>query len=129
MHCRTLCRALSTVLALLTTLPLARAEDAATIRVTVHADAPEGAFTPIWSYFGADEPNYVYAPHGRKLLAELGELGRTANAPVYFRAHNLFTTGNGDGSLKWGSTNVYRERADGTSIYDWTITDRIFDAM
>ena len=53
----------------------------------------------------------------------------SADAPVYFRAHNLFTTGNGEGSLKWGSTNVYTERADGTPVYDWTITDRIFDAM
>jgi xylan 1,4-beta-xylosidase len=104
--------------------------DEATVRVTVHADAPMGgAFSPIWSYFGADEPNYIYGPHGRKLLDELGDLGRSADAPVYFRAHNLFTTGNGDGSLKWGSTSVYTERADGTPVYDWTITDRIFDAM
>lgn len=88
-----------------------------------------GAFTPIWSYFGADEPNYIYGRHGRKLLDELGELRHTADAPVFFRAHNLFTTGNGEGSLKWGSTNVYTERADGTPVYDWTITDRIFDAM
>jgi xylan 1,4-beta-xylosidase len=125
-----ICRALCTFPALLLiTLPLAHGEDATAVRVTVHADAPEGAFTPIWSYFGADEPNYIYGPHGRKLLGELGDLGRTANVPVYFRAHNLFTTGNGDGSLKWGSTNVYHERADGTAIYDWTITDRIFDAM
>ena len=88
-----------------------------------------GVFSPIWSYFGADEPNYIYGPQGRKLLDELGELGRSADAPLYFRAHNLFTTGNGDGSLKWGSTNVYTERTDGTPVYDWTITDRIFDAM
>jgi xylan 1,4-beta-xylosidase len=120
--------ALSTLL-LVTLSPAARGEDAAAVRVTVHADAPMGAFTPIWSYFGADEPNYIYGPHGRKLLDELGELGRTADAPVYFRAHNLLTTGDGDGSLKWGSTNAYRERADGTPVYDWTITDRIFDAM
>lgn len=43
-----------------------------------------GAFTPIWSYFGADEPNYLYGPHGRELLHELGDLGRTADVPVYF---------------------------------------------
>ena len=49
--------------------------------------------------------------------------------PVYFRAHNLFTTGNGEGSLKWGSTNVYTEKPDGTPVYDFTITDRIFDAL
>ena len=116
-------------LLLLILLPVAYGQNAATVQVTVHADAPTGAFTPIWSYFGADEPNYIYGPHGRKLLDELGELGHAADAPVYFRAHNLFTTGNGDGSLKWGSTNVYTERADGTPVYDWTITDRIFDTM
>jgi xylan 1,4-beta-xylosidase len=116
-------------LLLLFTLLPAQGEDGANVRVTVHADAPMGGFSPIWSYFGADEPNYTYGPHGRKLLDELGELGRSADAPVYFRAHNLFTTGNGDGSLKWGSTNVYTERADGTPVYDWTVTDRIFDAM
>ncbi|MFL6427619.1 MAG: GH39 family glycosyl hydrolase [Acidobacteriaceae bacterium] len=114
---------------LLMLLPMAYGQDTATVQVTVHADASTGAFTPIWSYFGADEPNYIYAPHGRKLLNELGELGHAADAPVYFRAHNLFTTGNGEGSLKWGSTNVYTERADGTPVYDWTITDRIFDTM
>jgi hypothetical protein len=46
----------------------ANGEDGSTVRVTVHADAPMGEFSPIWSYFGADEPNYVYGPHGRKLL-------------------------------------------------------------
>jgi xylan 1,4-beta-xylosidase len=110
-------------------LPSVCGEDAANVHVTVHADAPMGTVSPIWSYFGADEPNYVYGPHGQKLLDELGELGHTANAPVYFRMHNLFTTGNGEASLKWGSTNVYTERVDGTPVYDWTITDRIFDAM
>jgi xylan 1,4-beta-xylosidase len=107
----------------------ANGEDGATVRVTVHPDTLTGVFSPIWSFFGADEPNYIYGPHGRELLDELGELGDTAHAPVYFRAHNLFTTGNGEGSLKWGSSNVYTERADGTPVYDWTITDRIFDAM
>ncbi len=107
----------------------AKGEDAASVRVTVHADMPMGAYTPIWSYFGADEPNYIYGPHGLKLLGELGTLGQMADTPVYFRAHNLFTTGDGNGSLKWGSTNVYTERTDGTPVYNWRITDRIFDAM
>jgi xylan 1,4-beta-xylosidase len=131
MNWRTLYCRLSALPALLliTLLPAACGENAATVRVTVHADAPMGAFTPIWSYFGADEPNYIYGPHGRKLLDELGELGRSADVPIYFRAHNLLTTGDGDGSLKWGSTNAYAERADGSPVYDWTITDRIFDTM
>jgi len=29
--------------------------------------------------------------------------------------------------LKWGSTNAYTEDAQGRAVYDWTITDRIFD--
>jgi xylan 1,4-beta-xylosidase len=46
---------------------------------------------------------------------------------VYLRTHNLFTSGDATGSLKWGSTNIYTERSDGTPVYDWTIIDRIFD--
>ena len=92
----------------------------------VHSGQSVGPYTPIWDYFGADEPNYLYAPNGKKLL---GELAALSPAPIYFRAHNLLTTGNGDGSLKWGSTNVYTERPDGTPDYDFTITDRIFDAL
>jgi xylan 1,4-beta-xylosidase len=94
--------------------------------VQVHAAQPIGPYTPIWNFFGADEPNYLYAPNGQKLL---GELAALSPAPVYFRAHNLLTTGNGDGSLKWGSTNVYTEKPDGTPVYDFTLTDRIFDVL
>jgi xylan 1,4-beta-xylosidase len=96
------------------------------VSVQVHAGQPIGPYTPIWNYFGADEPNYLYAPNGKKLL---GELVALSPVPVYFRPHNLFTSGNGEGSLKWGSTNVYTERPDGTPVYDFTITDRIFDAL
>jgi xylan 1,4-beta-xylosidase len=103
-----------------------QASPSAPILAQVHADKPIGSYTPIWNYFGADEPNYIYAPNGKKLL---GELAAFSPVPVYLRAHNLFSTGNGEGSLKWGSTNVYTERADGSSMYDFTITDRIFDAL
>lgn len=96
------------------------------IDVIVHSGQPLGPDKPIWNYFGADEPNYLYAPNGKKLL---GELAALSSAPVYFRAHNLLTTGNGEGSLKWGSTNVYTERPDGAPVYDFTITDRIYDAL
>lgn len=96
------------------------------VTAQVHAAQPIGPYTPIWNYFGADEPNYLYAPNGKKLLAELAAL---SPVPVYFRPHNLFTTGNGEGSLKWGSTNVYTEQPDGSPVYDFTITDRIFDAL
>src|SRR5271165_3555774 len=108
-------------------LMMAGAANGATpVVIKVDAGKSEGAYTPVWNYFGADEPNYIYAPNGEKLLRELSAL---SPAPVYFRTHNLLTTGDGSGSLKWGSTNAYRERADGSPIYDWTITDRIFDAL
>jgi xylan 1,4-beta-xylosidase len=105
--------------------PVAQAA-AGPVVIKVHAGQQIAPNWPIWSFFGADEPNYIYAPNGKKLL---GELAALTKVPVYFRTHNLFTTGNGEGSLKWGSTNVYTERPDGTPVYDFTITDRIFDAL
>jgi xylan 1,4-beta-xylosidase len=95
--------------------------------VTIRVDAGTsiGDYRPIWNYFGADEPNYTYAPNGTKLLRELS--GIEPGVPVYFRTHNLLTSGDGSASLKWGSTGVYSEKPDGTPIYNWTITDRIFD--
>ena len=47
--------------------------------------------------------------------------------PVYVRAHNLLTTGDGTPALKWGSTNAYTEDAKGNPIYNWNIVDSIFD--
>jgi xylan 1,4-beta-xylosidase len=106
--------------------PPAQAQAELPVSIQVHAAQPTGTYTPIWNFFGADEPNYIYAPNGKKLL---GELAALSPVPVYFRSHNLFTTGDGDGSLKWGSTNVYTEKPDGTPVYDFTVTDRIFDAL
>ncbi|MGA7217825.1 MAG: beta-xylosidase [Candidatus Sulfotelmatobacter sp.] len=97
-----------------------------TTNIQVHFDQPDGAFPPIWNYFGYDEPNYTYAPNGIKLLGELAALGST---PVYVRVHNLLTSGDGSASLKWGSTNVYSEDASGHPIYSWVILDRIFDSF
>jgi xylan 1,4-beta-xylosidase len=96
--------------------------------VTIHvrADQSEGAFRPIWNYFGYDEPNYTYAPNGKKLL---GELAALSSAPVYVRVHNLLTSGDGSASLKWGSTNAYTEDKDGHPVYRWTIVDHIFDTF
>jgi len=98
------------------------AEDAVTIRVNA-AEAVDH-FRPILSYFGYDEPNYTYMPNGRKLIAELAG---SAYVPVYIRTHFLLATGDGTPALKWGSTNAYTEDASGQPVYDWTITDRIFD--
>ncbi|MDQ2664912.1 MAG: beta-xylosidase [Gemmatimonadota bacterium] len=94
--------------------------------ITIRVDASRdiGELRPVWRFFGADEPNYAYMKDGRRLLAELGEL---RPHDVYFRAHNLLTSGDGTPALKWGSTNAYTEDAAGHPIYDWTIVDRIFD--
>jgi xylan 1,4-beta-xylosidase len=94
------------------------------VHIDVGADHETGEQPPIWNYFGYDEPNYTYAPNGKKLLQELVAL---SPVPVHIRAHNLFTSGDGTGSLKWGSTNVYTEDANGKPVYDWKIIDRIFD--
>src|SRR6185503_2816572 len=83
-----------------------------------------GELRPIWRFFGADEPNYATMRDGRKLLKELGEL---RPGEVYYRTHNLLTSGDGTPALKWGSTGVYRQDAQGRAVYDWTILDRIFD--
>ena len=79
---------------------------------------------PVWAWFGYDEPNYTYMKDGRKLLSELADL---SPAPVYVRAHNLLTSGDGTPGLKWGSTNAYTEDAQGRPIYDWKIVDRVLD--
>jgi len=97
-----------------------------TVQIGVHANQSDGPLAPIWNYFGYDEPNYSYAPKGRKLLAELSGLSHT---PVYVRVHNLLTSGDGSSSLKWGSTNVYTEDAAGRPVYNWTILDQIFDSF
>jgi xylan 1,4-beta-xylosidase len=96
------------------------------VNLQVQVDQSEGLISPVWNYFGYDEPNYTYAPNGKKLL---GELAAVDAAPVYVRVHNLLTTGDGSASLKWGSTNVYSEDASGHPIYDWVILDRIFDTF
>jgi xylan 1,4-beta-xylosidase len=102
------------------------AEPAAPVVIEVDAAHPDGEYRPSWNFFGADEPNYVYTPNGEKLLREIAAL---SPAPVHVRLHNLLTSGDGSASLKWGSTNVYRDDAAGNPIYDWTITDKIFDAL
>ena len=97
------------------------------VHITVDAAHPTGSYHPIWNYFGADEPNYTYTPNGTTLLRELSRIA--PSTPVYFRPHNLLTTGDGTPALKWGSTNVYTEAPDGSPIYNWTITDKLFDNL
>jgi xylan 1,4-beta-xylosidase len=94
------------------------------VEISVDASSTDGTLPRAWTYFGYDEPNFTYSPNGKKLLRELAQL---SPAPVYIRTHNLLTSGDGRGSLKWGSTNAYTEDAGGKPVYDWKIIDRIFD--
>lgn len=94
----------------------------ATIKIDIHKEL--GDMKPVWAWFGYDEPNYTYMKDGKKLLSEISAL---SPVPVYVRAHNLLTSGNGEAALKWGSTNIYTEDADGKPVYYWNIVDSIFD--
>jgi len=103
------------------------AQPAAAIPVTIQIDASRkvGPLNPIWRFFGADEPNYTTMKDGQKLLSSLGEL---RPRQVYFRTHNLLTSGDGTPALKWGSTDVYGEDSAGQPTYHWRVVDRIFDS-
>ena len=110
------------IAALALATPFAAQNDRVAIRID--AGAPRGPMSPMWAWFGYDEPNYTYMKDGRELLSELAAL---SPGPVYVRAHNLLTSGDGTPALKWGSTNAYTEDASGQPRYDWTIVDRILD--
>src|SRR6185312_7328181 len=94
------------------------------VKIQVHASQSAGELKPIWRFFGADEPNYATMTNGKKLI---GELGAMKPDEIFFRAHNLLTSGDGTPALKWGSTGAYTEDANGKPVYSWTILDGIFD--
>src|SRR5947208_6460521 len=94
------------------------------IAIQVDAAKHIAPLRPVWSFFGHDEPNYTYMKDGKKLLSEIAAL---SPVPVYVRVHSLLVTGDAEPAIKWGSTNAYTEDAAGKPVYDWTITDRIFD--
>ena len=114
------------ILVTLTNYPCWSQQASPSASIEVHYDQPDGQLSPVWNYFGYDEPNYTYAANGKKLL---GELAAANVVPVFIRTHNLLTSGDGSASLKWGSTNVYTEDASGRPIYSWDILDQIFDTF
>ncbi|MEO6329178.1 MAG: beta-xylosidase, partial [Ginsengibacter sp.] len=101
-----------------------KAQSNAAPAIFVDLAKPTGTMKPVWAWFGHDEPNYTYMKDGKKLLSELAAL---SPVPVYMRVHNLLTSGDGTPALKWGSTNAYTEDANGNPLYNWKITDSIFD--
>ncbi len=120
-------RLLSVVMLVFLTIPSGWPQkNSESVKIQADFDQIDGSFPPIWNFFGYDEPNYSYAPNGKKLL---GELAALSPVPVYIRTHNLLTSGDGSSSLKWGSTGVYTEDATGKPVYSWTILDRIFDTF
>ena len=96
------------------------------VQIKVDAAKEKGPMTPIWAWFGYDEPNYTYMKDGRKLLSEIAAL---SPVPVHVRVHNLMTSGDGNAALKWGSTNMYTEDKNGNPVYYWNIVDSIFDTF
>lgn len=103
------------------------------LTTVVYAQSPEikvdlkqeiAPLTPVWAWFGYDEPNYTYMKDGKKLLSEIAAL---SPVPVYVRTHSLLVTGDGTAALKWGSTNAYTEDSNENPIYNWKIIDSIFD--
>src|SRR3954447_14349543 len=118
--------AVSFVLVLLLISSFVSGQKAEPATIHVQFGHPQGALPPVWNFFGYDEPNYTYAPNGKKLLNEIAALGP---ATAYIRVHNLLTSGDSSASLKWGSTNAYTEGASGNPIYNWRTVDRIFDTF
>lgn len=92
--------------------------------ITIDLNKEIGDMKPIYAWFGYDEPNFTYMRDGKKLLSEIAAL---SPVPVHIRTHNLLTSGDGTPALKWGSTNAYKEDANGNPVYNWKIIDSIFD--
>ena len=103
---------------------LSFAQETTKTTIQINLNKEVGKMSTMWAWFGADEPNYAYMKDGKKLLTELSQL---SPVPVYFRAHNMLTSGHDTLTMKWGSTNVYTEDANGKPIYDWSVVDKIFD--
>lgn len=112
------------ILSLLLFLSISVMSQTKFVLINIDAAREKGLMKPVWAWFGYDEPNYTYMKDGKKLLSEIAAL---SPVPVYVRAHNLMTTGDGTPALKWGSTNMYTEDSNGNPVYNWQIVDSIFD--
>jgi xylan 1,4-beta-xylosidase len=95
--------------------------------VTVNVDATKSGqpLKHVWQFYGYDECNYTITPNCIDLMKTVSQIN---SEPVYLRQHFLLNSGDGTAALKWGSTNVYTENAEGRPIYYWPIMDGIFDA-
>jgi xylan 1,4-beta-xylosidase len=115
-------------LIIITLLSVLNAVHAQSQVVTVNVDAtrPGKPLKHVWQYYGYDECNYTTTPDCIDLMKTVAQINPE---PVYLRQHFLLNSGDGTASLKWGSTNVYTENANGEPVYDWKIMDGIFDSV
>ena len=95
------------------------------VNVNVDLTKSQGVYKPIYSWFGYDESNFGPMKYGRQLTRELHDL---SPVPVHIRAHFLFNSGNGVPEVKWSSSNVFSLDQNGKPVYDFAITDKMFDA-
>ncbi len=104
----------------------AQAEAQTPVSVHVDATAAGAPLEQVWAFYGYDEVNTTTTKEGEELLRTLTA---AHTSPVHIRTHFLFNTGDGTPALKWGSTNLYTEDADGNAVYDYGIIDPIMDTM
>jgi xylan 1,4-beta-xylosidase len=116
----------SAAAAAITAGSVARAQTPAIVDVAVDATATGTTLEKVWPFHGYDEVNYTTTAPGQALLQTLAALH---TVPPHIRTHFLLNSGNGAASLKWGSTNVYTEDANGNPIYSWTLMDGIMDSI
>ena len=109
----------------MSTPAIAQVSEKPPVSIDVDLGKRLGPYKPIYSWFGYDEANYTTMRHGAELLKELHDL---SPVPVTIRVHHLLTSGDGKAELKFSSTNVYSEDANGKPVYDFTLLDGIFDA-
>jgi xylan 1,4-beta-xylosidase len=100
------------------------AQTGSMVNITVELGRKLGPYKPIYAWFGYDEANFTTMRDGKKLLRTLHDL---SPVPVQIRAHHLFSSGDGVAALKWSSTNIYSEDAQGRPVYDFRLFDAIFD--
>ncbi len=103
-----------------------RIDAAASAELLLETDPQSRNLRHLWQYFGYDECNCTTTNGAKELMKALASINPE---PVYLRQHFLLANGDGKPELKWGSTNVYSENAEGLAVYDWRIMDEIFDAI
>lgn len=96
------------------------------VTITVRAGQSLGPLKRIWRSIGYAEPNWTYTPQGKLIYKEIAGL---KDGPFWVRLVHTFSSGNLRGSPFQGSSNCYREDADGNPVYDWTTLDRIYDVL